>query len=66
MWGIQTVRVQSHNGGESINEQLISGCRSRGINTSQIPPYPPQSHGLIERMAGIIKEHMRKVLHGSK
>eukprot|EP00975_Prorocentrum_lima_P046993 9823418-Prorocentrum_lima.AAC.1 len=33
---------------------------------SHIPPYQPQSNGAIERMVGIVKEHMRKVLHGSK
>eukprot|EP00975_Prorocentrum_lima_P057430 12045629-Prorocentrum_lima.AAC.1 len=66
MWGIQIVRVQSDNGGECINDQLISRCRSRGIHMSQIPPYQPQFNGLIERMVGTIKEHMRKVLHGSK
>eukprot|EP00975_Prorocentrum_lima_P001494 323423-Prorocentrum_lima.AAC.1 len=63
MWGIQFVRVQSDNGGEFVNEQLISGCRSQGILMSQIPPCQPQSNGLMERMVGIIKEHMRKVLH---
>eukprot|EP00975_Prorocentrum_lima_P036702 7721671-Prorocentrum_lima.AAC.1 len=60
MWGIQIVRVQSDNDGEFINDQLISGCRMRGIDMSQLPPYQPQSNGLIERTAGIIKEHMRK------
>eukprot|EP00975_Prorocentrum_lima_P052731 11053068-Prorocentrum_lima.AAC.1 len=50
MWGRQIVRVQSDSGGEFINDQLISGCRSGGIHTSQIPPYQPQSNGLIERM----------------
>eukprot|EP00975_Prorocentrum_lima_P030762 6455489-Prorocentrum_lima.AAC.1 len=65
MWGIQIVRVQSDNGGEFINEQLISGCRLRGIHLSQTPPYKPQSSGLIERMVGIVKEHMRNVLHGA-
>eukprot|EP00975_Prorocentrum_lima_P014376 3057128-Prorocentrum_lima.AAC.1 len=60
MLGIQIVRVQSDNGGELINEQLISGGRSRGVHMSQIPPYQPQSIGLIERMVGIVKEHMRK------
>eukprot|EP00975_Prorocentrum_lima_P068969 12923545-Prorocentrum_lima.AAC.1 len=59
MGGIQIVRAQSDNGGEFINEPLISGCRSRGIHMSHI-------NGLIERMVGIVKEHMRKVLHGSK
>eukprot|EP00975_Prorocentrum_lima_P059926 12565010-Prorocentrum_lima.AAC.1 len=38
----------------------------RGVHMSRIPPYQPQSNGLIERMVGIIEEHMRKVLHGSK
>eukprot|EP00975_Prorocentrum_lima_P003334 734939-Prorocentrum_lima.AAC.1 len=60
MWGIQIARVQSDNGGEFNNDQLISGCRMRGVHMSHIPPYQPQSNGLIERMAGIIKEHMRK------
>eukprot|EP00975_Prorocentrum_lima_P015173 3217992-Prorocentrum_lima.AAC.1 len=60
MWGIQIARVQSDNGGELINDELISGCRSRGIHMSRIPPYQPQSNGLIERMVGVIKEHMRK------
>eukprot|EP00975_Prorocentrum_lima_P011960 2540597-Prorocentrum_lima.AAC.1 len=60
MRGRQIVRVQSDHGGEFINEQLISGCRSRGIQMSQIPPYQPQPNGLIERMVGIVKEHMRK------
>eukprot|EP00975_Prorocentrum_lima_P054574 11443724-Prorocentrum_lima.AAC.1 len=66
LWGIQIVRVQSDNGGEFINEQLISGCRSRGVHMSQIPPYQAQSNGFIQRTVGIIKEHMRKVSHGSK
>eukprot|EP00975_Prorocentrum_lima_P032559 6838638-Prorocentrum_lima.AAC.1 len=66
MWGIQIARVQSDNGGEFINGQLISGCRSRGIHMSQTPPYQPESSGLIERVVGIVREHMRKVLHGSK
>eukprot|EP00975_Prorocentrum_lima_P019153 4029001-Prorocentrum_lima.AAC.1 len=66
MWGIQIVRVQSDNGGTFINEQLVSGCRLRGIHMSQHLPYQPQSNGLIERTVGIVKEHMRQVLHGSK
>eukprot|EP00975_Prorocentrum_lima_P049079 10272439-Prorocentrum_lima.AAC.1 len=66
MWGIQIVRVQSDNGGEIVSEQLISGCRSRGVHMSQTPPYQPQSNGLIERMVGIVKEHMRNVLRGAK
>eukprot|EP00975_Prorocentrum_lima_P042850 9000263-Prorocentrum_lima.AAC.1 len=60
MWGIQIVRVQSDNGGEFINEHLISDFRSRGIHMSQVPAYQPQSNLLIERMVGIIKEHRRK------
>eukprot|EP00975_Prorocentrum_lima_P021116 4442562-Prorocentrum_lima.AAC.1 len=60
MWGMQIVRVQSDNGGDMINDQLISGRRSRGIHMSQIPPYQPHSDGLIERMVGTIEEHMRK------
>eukprot|EP00975_Prorocentrum_lima_P051427 10770056-Prorocentrum_lima.AAC.1 len=32
---------------------------------AQIPPYQPRSNGLIERMVGIIKEHMRRVLHAA-
>eukprot|EP00975_Prorocentrum_lima_P047533 9937564-Prorocentrum_lima.AAC.1 len=65
MSGIQLLRVQSDNGGEFTNDQLIFGCRSRGIHMGYIPPYQPQSNGLIERMVGVIKEHMRTVLHGS-
>eukprot|EP00975_Prorocentrum_lima_P061487 12880172-Prorocentrum_lima.AAC.1 len=45
MWGIQIVRVQSDNGGEFINGQLISGCRLRGVHMSQNPPSQPQSNG---------------------
>eukprot|EP00975_Prorocentrum_lima_P021770 4587379-Prorocentrum_lima.AAC.1 len=52
MWGIQIVRVESDNGGEFINDQLVSWCRSRGIHISQIPPYEPQPNGLIERVVG--------------
>eukprot|EP00975_Prorocentrum_lima_P062158 12884104-Prorocentrum_lima.AAC.1 len=44
MWPIQIVRVQSDNGGSFMKEHLISGCRSRGVNMSQIPPCKSQSN----------------------
>ncbi len=66
MFGIQIVRVQSDNGGEFINQELQDGCQQRGVYMSQSPPYQPQSNGLIERMVGIVKDHMNRVLHASK
>eukprot|EP00975_Prorocentrum_lima_P012040 2556700-Prorocentrum_lima.AAC.1 len=39
------------------------GSTERDVHMSQIPPYQPQSNGLIKRMVGTIKEHMRKALH---
>eukprot|EP00975_Prorocentrum_lima_P019109 4021472-Prorocentrum_lima.AAC.1 len=59
-FGVHIVRLQSDNGGEFINEPLIEACQKRGGCMTQIPPYQPRSNGLIERMVGIVKEHMRK------
>eukprot|EP00975_Prorocentrum_lima_P054642 11455719-Prorocentrum_lima.AAC.1 len=32
---------------------------------TQIPPYQPRSNGLVGRMVGIVKDHMREVLHAA-
>eukprot|EP00975_Prorocentrum_lima_P032142 6751538-Prorocentrum_lima.AAC.1 len=42
------------------------GTRKGGVCMTQIPPYRPRSNGLIERMVGLVKEHMRKVLHAAE
>eukprot|EP00975_Prorocentrum_lima_P040840 8577766-Prorocentrum_lima.AAC.1 len=48
-----------------INEPLIKGCNKRGVCMTQTPPYQPRSNRLIERMVGIVKDHMREVLHAA-
>eukprot|EP00975_Prorocentrum_lima_P067715 12916507-Prorocentrum_lima.AAC.1 len=40
----------------------MDGCQTRGVRMTQIPPYKPRSNELIERVVGIVKEHMREVL----
>eukprot|EP00975_Prorocentrum_lima_P064968 12900604-Prorocentrum_lima.AAC.1 len=49
-FGIQTVRLQSDNGGEFIIQPLVEGCNQRRVCMTQIPPCQPISNGLLERM----------------
>eukprot|EP00975_Prorocentrum_lima_P010066 2145368-Prorocentrum_lima.AAC.1 len=64
-FGTQIVRLQSDDGGEFINEQLTTGCQTRGVCMTRIPPYQPWSNGLIERMVGLVREHLREVRHAA-
>eukprot|EP00975_Prorocentrum_lima_P041607 8742001-Prorocentrum_lima.AAC.1 len=47
------------------SSHLIAGCQTRGVCMTQIPRYQPRPNRLIERAVGIVKEHMRKVLHAA-
>eukprot|EP00975_Prorocentrum_lima_P001069 226618-Prorocentrum_lima.AAC.1 len=45
-----------------VGSEMCIRDSKRGVCMARIPPYQPRSNGLIERMVGIIQDHMRSCL----
>ena len=57
------VEMHSDNGGEFLNDTLVSFCRSVGTKMTTSPPYTPQHNAIAERMMRTIVEPARSLLY---
>ena len=60
--GSRIVRIQGDGGGEFNNEKLKSYCQEIGVQLTFSPAHQPSSNGIAERMVGLCKTAVRRLL----
>ena len=60
--GSRIVRIQADGKGEFNNQKLKELCFDKNIILSFCPAHQPSSNGIAERMVGILKSTVRRVL----
>ena len=60
--GSRVVRIQADGGREFSNQKLRDLCWRKSIILSFSPAHQPSSNGIAERMVGILKSTVRRVL----
>ena len=60
--GSRIVRIQADGGGEFINQKVQNLCWEKNITLSYTPAHQPSSNGVAERMVGMLKTTVRRVL----
>ena len=60
--GNRIVRIQGDGGGEFNNEKLKSYCQEIGVQLTFSPAHQPSSNGIAERMVGLCKTAVRRLL----
>ena len=60
--GSRIVRVQADGGGEFNNQKLKDLCFDKNITLSFSTAHQPSSNGIVERMVGMLKSTVRRLL----
>ena len=60
--GSRIVRIQADGGGEFINPKVRDLCWEKNITLSYSPAHQPSSNGIAERMVGMFKTTVRRML----
>ena len=60
--GSRIVRIRADGGGEFTNQKVRDLCWEKNIRLSYSPAHQPSSNGIAERMAGILKSTVRRML----
>ena len=60
--GSRVVRIQADRGGEFTNQKVRDLCWEKNIALSYSPAHQPSSNGIAERMVGILKSTVRRML----
>ena len=60
--GSRVLRIQADGGGEFSNEKLRALCWEKNIILSFSPAHQPSSNGIAERMVGVIKSTVHRML----
>ena len=60
--GSRVVRIQADGGGEFTNPKLRDLCWEKNITLSYCPAHQTSSNGIAERMVGILKSTVRRML----
>ena len=60
--GSRIVRIQADGGGEFTNEMVQNRCWEKNITLSYSPAHQPSSNGIAERMVGMLKTTVRRML----
>ena len=60
--GSRVTRIQADGGGEFTNKQVRDLCWEKNIVLSYSPAHQPSSNGIAERMVGILKTTVRRML----
>ena len=60
--GSRVVRIQADGGGEFTNKKVQDLCWEKNIVLSYSPAHQPSSNGIAERMVGMLKTTVRRML----
>ena len=60
--GSRIVRIQADGGGEFTNQKVQDLCWEKNITLSYAPAHQPSSNGIAERMVGMLKTTVRRML----
>ena len=60
--GSRIVRIQADGGGEFTNKKVQDLCWEKNIALSYSPAHQPSSNGIAERMVGMLKTTVRRML----
>ena len=60
--GSRVTRIQADGGGEFTNKQVRDLCWEKNIVLSYSPAHQPSSNGIAERMVGMLKTTVRRML----
>ena len=60
--GSRIVRIQADGGGEFTNQKVRDLCWEKNITLSYSPAHQPSSNGIAERMVGMLKTTVRRML----
>ena len=60
--GSRIVRIQADGGGEFTNQKVQNLCWEKNITLSYSPAHQPSSNGIAERMVGMLKTTVRRML----
>ena len=60
--GTRVTRIQADGGGEFTNKQVRDLCWEKNIVLSYSPAHQPSSNGIAERMVGMLKTTVRRML----
>ena len=60
--GSRIVRTQADGGGEFTNQTIRDLCWAKNITLSYSPAHQPSSNGIAERMVGMLKTTVRRML----
>ena len=60
--GSRIVQIQADGGGEFTNQKVRDLCWEKNITLSCFPAHQPSSNGIAERMVGILKSTVRRML----
>ena len=60
--GSRITRIQADGGGEFTNKMVQDLCWDRNIDLSYSPAHQPSSNGIAERMVGMLKTTVRRML----
>ena len=60
--GSRIVRIQADGGGEFTNQKIRDLCWEKNITLSYSPAHQPSPNGIAERMAGLLKTTVRRML----
>ena len=60
--GSRIVRIQADGGGEFTNQKVRDLCWDKNITLSYSPAHQPSSNGIAERMVGMLKTTVRRML----
>ena len=60
--GSRVARIQADRGGEFTKQELRDLCWEKNITLSYSPAHQPSSNGIAERMVGILKSTVRRML----
>ena len=62
---LKVKRFRSDNGGEYVNENFKTFCKSHGIAIETTNSYTPQQNGVAERMMRTLMEMARSMIYHS-
>ena len=60
--GSRIVQIQADGGGEFANQKVRDLCWEKNITPSDSPAHHPSSNGIAERMVGILKSKVHRML----
>ena len=63
--GSRATRIQADGGGEFTNKKIQDLCWEKNIVLSYSPAHQPSSNGIAERMVGMLKTTVRRMLKQS-